>query len=465
MRRSAIPSRSLLDKVPAMTSAIKLAVFSLFCCLLTAPAAAQSTFEPSPEMVALARSLSSPDAARSLPAFASLDRTGSAIRDKLKPLAEPYVPGEDGKLEVARRVATVRAGILASTGEYYAREFHNNAFKLDGTHAKAGNIKLELDLAPAQAIIELLNAHEQNQARIIARLQRPDVRPVFEALIHHRSQSFYGTPMSWEMLAQNLAFASSEAPQLRLYAEAQPFAWLDFGEVRQHLAQYRAVLHELEKNKSALLEHVLADLQDYAPPDIHFSRKVSVLFCSGADGWSSDSIAGIDLEFFKDDYARLRRLMAHETYHVAQETEQHEADEDNSLDGIWARGLDVLYREGTATFVAAPMTLSEEQRKPKIERAVVLLQELEQAVFVDKDGERAAKLVDEASSGAGPFYWLGAAMSRSIVDEGGAPALAAVLPQGSKGFILAYEKALADGKLKPLIGADTLKRLHDSASK
>ena len=425
---------------------------------------------PLDTVATLAASLSKPDAARILPAFTALDRSGYWNK-ALAPLTEPYPDGDAGTRELIARVGAVRAGILGHFApSVWAAEFRGVPFTPSG-QSPAGpapdlsRIVLTLDLAPAQAIVGLLAAREQDQGRILARLRQPDVRPVFEALIRHRSQSFYGAPMSWELLAQNLALASSDAPLARLYAEAQPFAFLDFAEVRRNLPAYQALLRELETHKAALQAQTVAALQAYAPAGLAFSRQVSFLFCNGADGWADGEVAGIDLEYFKDDYARLATLLVHESYHVAQHAAlvppaAPAADPDRAL---WDEALDTLYGEGSATFVAPPKVLAPAQMQAMIGSAQSLLVDLERALFVEHDRKRAQNLVDEGSANAGPLYWLGREMSRVIVEDGGAAALGAVLPQGATGFVRAYQRAAARRHGAALIPAPVARRVASLA--
>jgi hypothetical protein len=48
---------------------------------------------------------------------------------------------------------------------------------------------------------------------------------------------------------------------------------------------------------------------------------------------------------------------------------------------------------------------------------------------------------------AGPFYWVGAEMSRVIVDELGKKKLASIIPYGGIAFIKAYFSAVKKSKI------------------
>jgi hypothetical protein len=215
--------------------------------------------------------------------------------------------------------------------------------------------------------------------------------------------------------------------------------------VRRHLASYQALLNELEGKRAQIANATLAGFQQYAPADARFKRRISFLFCAGSDGWSEGDVAGIDLEFFKDNTGELLNMMLHETYHVAQEAAAPAPPEGTSPSAIWAEALDALYNEGSASFVAAPREIGAEELARQLARGHQLLAELEKAVFVDSSSDAARKLLDEGVAGSGPLYWVGRAMSRAIVDKGGPAALAAVLPGRAPAFLRAYRATLTQG--------------------
>ena len=83
-----------------------------------------------------------------------------------------------------------------------------------------------------------------------------------------------------------------------------------------------------------------------------------------------------------------------------------------------------------------------------VERGRVLLQGVYQASVVTYNPNKLQKLADEGISGAGPFYWLGAEMSRVIVEQLGAKKLANVVPLGGVAFCRLYFQAVAKTKNK-----------------
>jgi hypothetical protein len=179
-----------------------------------------------------------------------------------------------------------------------------------------------------------------------------------------------------------------------------------------------------------------------------------VLFGWGADGWASSGVAGVDLEYFKDDVPRLLDLQTHETYHAAQAalSRGEPADAGTDVRGLWLRALDTLYSEGTATHVAPPRLLPGPERERLAARGRQILSELRAAVAAG-DEQSGRKLANEGRQGAGPLYWLGASMAQSIERHGGAAAVAAYLVGGAPAFLDAYQHAAHAGHGEPLPAA------------
>ena len=119
----------------------------------------------------------------------------------------------------------------------------------------------------------------------------------------------------------------------------------------------RMALDTLRTNEPLIVAHVLDAIAPYVTQGTRLNRRVSLFFGDGADGWTTRDVAAIDLEFFKDDVDRLLTLLTHETYHAAQGAAQM-ADSTIDIgvpgDSLLRQALDVIYREGTASFVAPP---------------------------------------------------------------------------------------------------------------
>ena len=179
---------------------------------------------------------------------------------------------------------------------------------------------------------------------------------------------------------------------------------------------------------------------------------MSLYFGDGADGWANDGVAAVDLEWFKDDVARLRATLVHESYHAAQAAVRRArpvTPAEPPADGVLREALEALFAEGTATFVAPARAMPAAERAEAVRAGAALLDTVvtqlarARATGSGEALQGARDAISRGVSGAGPFYWLGAEMSAAIVAAHGPEALAATLPDGGPAFARAYLRAHA----------------------
>lgn len=403
--------------------------------------------EDARRIVALVRRLSRPEAASLMAAYPHLDGSRAVLApEALARLARRPPPGEAGIVDVLHTVAFTREETRARREQrapgVFHDEFRGGPARVEAADLPANDVGLRLDFGPARLLISLLRDREADPARIRSVLDGPD----FAGLLQHRSQDFYVPALTWEMLATNIALAGGGDPLAALYAEANPAAFYDFGDLRRHLERYEVLVDSLDGSREALASQVVARILPALPAGIRLERRVAFFFGAGADGWASSGIAAVDLEYFKDDVDALVRLLAHETYHAAQEALGPASGDDQSFA---ARALEALFAEGTATWVAAPRLLSEAERAEKVEEGRWLLEEI--AAAQEKgEGVRARRALQEGTAGAGPLYWLGAAMTAAIAEAGAADDVAATLRGGPNAFAEAYRRAATRVRHPPL---------------
>jgi len=389
----------------------------------------------------LALRLSEPEAATLMAAYPHLDGSVRAFApEDLARIAERPPEGEAGVVHVLHTVAFTRHALTerreARAPGVFRNDFRGGAVRLPSPRAAPDGVRLALDFSPARRLLALVRRGEQDPGKIRAALEGPE----FDALLKHRSQGFYSQALTWEMLSTNLALAGGDDPVAALYREANPGAFYDFGDVRRHLESYQSLLAALETGKSALAAEVAARIEPALPPGARLERRVSFFFAAGADGWASDGVAAVDLEYYKDDVDRLLRLLTHETYHAAQVALGPAEPEGETSAGEDA--LEVLFAEGTATWLAPPKELDETARAEQVVAARGLLAEIADAQSAG-DPDRASRALREGTAGAGPFYWLGAAMADAIARTDGAAGVGATLPGGHAAFVAAYRSAAA----------------------
>lgn len=273
--------------------------------------------------------------------------------------------------------------------------------------------------------------------------------PVFLALFSHRSQRFYAFGITAEVFVENLRLAASDSPVDALYRYAFPQGLMHFSDVRSRVDSYRALVDTLSGRAGDLERTVSGMVGPYVPEGHHVERVVHFLFADGADGWAADGIAGIDLEYFLDDYRRLLDLLAHETVHVVQaavalpDTSKPVSEAEALLDATLA----TLLGEGVATHIAPPRQVDRERYLELVAEGTDILDRIHDALHgaAPPDFVGARELLDAGVRGSGPLYWLGAEMARRIETELGRDALAGTLLGDGAAFVRTYLHAVGEG--------------------
>ena len=412
--------------------------------------------------------LSRPEVAQLLPSFLALDGTINFPAAFIRPLADSFAQrppgGAPGMVRVAYLTARFRAAEAAwleERGIAYRTEFEGNTYLPSRSAAetiKAGSsrgieLRLAFDLSPAESLLALI----RTPGLTIQDAERRLSTPSFDALIRHRSQSFYPIPLSREQLAWNIVAAKSDDPLAHLYRHAHPGAFYHFGDISAHQDEYLQLLRTLSGTQRAMLDDVAAQLIPFLPDETTLSRNVALYFADQSDGWGTSDVTALDIDWFKDDYTRLLALIAHETFHAVQHALRPSREQAAfSSSAQFREGLESIFVEGTASFVAPERATPPQDRAEQARKGSALLDSLLVATFQHADSTRASALVNRGVAGAGPFYSLGAVMSKTIVDVLGTQALAGTLRGGGVAFFAAYPRArqaapAAPGQLSPAV--------------
>ncbi|GLC26094.1 DUF5700 domain-containing putative Zn-dependent protease [Roseisolibacter agri] len=406
------------------------------------------------EVSALVGALSAPAAAQVMGSYLFADGSVHVPFTGARALADSlYLRPADGlagrvrvaylaaRLRVATREGWERLGVFATEFRGAPGDALAKAPTLDARvrPARGVTLDLRLDFAPAESLLAVVGTPDVAPTVAAARLRGP----AFDALVAHRNQRFYSLPWTRELMALNVARAASTLPVDRLYAWANPKGFLDYADVARHGARYRALLDTLHVRGPALLDGVVARIAPYLPAGTRLDRTVSLFFADGADGWASSGVAAVDLEWFKDDWPRLRGTLTHETFHAAQAAVRRpSAVAVTARDSVLRRAAEALFSEGTANWIAPARDMPAEERAAAVRLGSARVDSVVAAV-ARGDVAGAHALVDRGISGAGPFYALGEAMTATIVEALGPSALADVLPRGGVAFVKRYSRAVS----------------------
>jgi hypothetical protein len=401
------------------------------------------------EVFNLLSTLSQPSASQLLIGHFYLD--GSYQRKSIKPYVDSLAvrppDGEAGLIRVAYLVSKLRKDLIDSekTNPYYTAQFISKPIKIpEYNESKINkNIDLSFDYEPALVVLNILSKSNVSYEEI---LEKVNLHP-FNELISHHNQSFYTTPLNKERLASCLQIATSTKPIDLLYKYVNPDGLLYFTDVKNNLEQYEKLLTDLSINQVSIFKYINATISPFLPAATTFSRKVSFFFINDADGWTSNGVTAIDINYFKDDYQKLLPLLAHETYHSGQHavaiTDTIKRDENVQL---FVDGLYYLTNEGTATYVAPPSIKTLQEKETEIKKGISLFEEVYLNVIVEFNSEKAQELADVGFASGGPFYWLGGEMTRVIVENSGKEKLASIIPYGGITFFKTYLDAVGKSK-------------------
>ena len=285
-------------------------------------------------------------------------------------------------------------------------------------------IALTLDFAPAETLLAIVTSPDVHYEEALKRISTP----AFDALIGHHSQAFYPIPLSREQLALDLMHAASTQPLDGLYRWARPNGFYHFADVRLNAARYRTLFDELRRHEVEMARYTSASLAPYVPAGTELDRGVSFYFNDLSDGWGSGNVSAVPIEYYKDDFPRMFNTMVHETFHAAQGAVQASSPRPartlaTPADSALAAAARQLLIEGTANFIAPAVARSPASADSMSRVGAALLNELATMRTGTWDARRAQEILNQGVSSAGPFYWLGAAMSRALVARDGPAAI------------------------------------------
>jgi len=395
--------------------------------------------------IKLVTALSKPEAAQLLTSYFYMD--GSFRRNTNKRYLDSFATrppkGKAGIIRVAYLVSKLRQDNIKQqqSNSVYKAEFTDRKLNIPAFNEKNINtkIKLKFDYEPANIIIDLLSKPTISYQEII---DRTDLHQ-FNKMIDHRNQSFYRTPLNKELLATCLQIAASDKPIHQLYRYANPYGLLNFSDIKNNIENYKNLMKVISKNEKGIFNYINANISPLLPKKAKFKRKVSFFFMNGSDGWASGNVTGLDLNYYKDDYKTLLNVLLHETYHSGQNAiSKRMSVTKKEPFRSFENTLTYIFKEGTASFLAPPKNISSSENNLKIKQGIVLFESYYKNTIQKYAPKEAGKLKNKGIAGAGPFYWLGAEMTRVIVAVYNTKKLASIIPYDGMKFFQTYLEAI-----------------------
>lgn len=194
-------------------------------------------------------------------------------------------------------------------------------------------------------------------------------------------------------------------------------------------------------------------IKAYSPEQLHYEgTAIPVVGSPSCGGWSSGSTFYLDLPCIESDNEGMLYLIAHESYHGAQDRFMPEADNNANP---FAKIMHELVREGSAQVVAdvqgiynpgAYAALGQRVARANSRRIQENFDLFEMAMHylgTADDDEAFAKVYSLGFSGLfdSPFYSVGARMIKTIDQAFGRDALICVLGMAPEELALAYSAA------------------------
>ena len=365
--------------------------------------------------------------------------------------AELTVPDHlPGALSAASQLVEIRAANEAALGEInpsYTLSFTGEAFPALDPAPHPDGWAMTFDLSGLRALLNFLQRDNPTfaRAREIAAME-----PFQEMMTHRRNLGYIPEPLvDTDGLAAFIQHAASDDPLDRIWAWLSTQNFFDLADLAQHRDDYERLIDEIESHASTIEAHILGTIAPYASDSMRaseFRDRISFTVGWGIAGWATATSAGVNIEPFKDDYERLLTTLAHESVHRWQLwigrpdgarassfedlTEFPFADErDRSFYTI----LSYIMLEGTATHIAP--SHAPEDRRASIDRGTELLGECHRAIYEAGDSDQADELANEGLRSNGPFYWLGEALTRAIVEADGPATIGEMLERGAPAFV------------------------------
>ncbi len=223
--------------------------------------------------------------------------------------------------------------------------------------------------------------------------------------------------------------------------------------VIDNLDRLKNSLDSLRQEEKSYSTRAAQMIKAYSPEQLHYEgTAIPVVGSPSCGGWSSGSTFYLDLPCIESDNEGMLYLIAHESYHGAQDRFMPEADNNaNPFEKI----MHELVREGSAQVVAdvqeidnpgAYAALGQRVARANSRRVQENFDLFEMALhYLDTadDDEAFAKVYRLGFSGLfdSPFYSVGARMINTIDQAFGRQALICVLGMAPEEFPLAYAAA------------------------
>jgi hypothetical protein len=321
-------------------------------------------------------------------------------------------------------------------------------------------IRLSPDFANAKAVVDLYRKGFADEADMNELLALEGTRAVI------RQAGRFSNDATEERFVDGLRISVSGVE----VSGPDPF---EFNRIRMNLDGIERTITWIEENPDAMSSRVLALLSPYSPITEPLEIKYFVVVGGNSDGWASDDVFHIALQYFGDDVEGMLTLLSHEVYHVVQSNFMAPAaHEEGTRHSRVEQLLQATIREGMASYVSNPLNtegggaytewFSRKYRR-NLNHLAVNFDLLETVVFRAYHDPSASlgALYAIGFSGAleSPAYFVGFEMARLLEEVGGRAELLNVLRQPAAEFFAQYFLIADEGQRDVIRFSDSFREI------
>ncbi len=366
----------------------------------------------------------------------------------------------EGILECAVFLSGIRdhnSTIIAGSNFQYPLDFSGEAFSLPETYTRPPRWSVDIDLSLIHSLLDLYDRGTTTREEADS-LAATGI--VVNMLEHRRNLGYVPEPLpDTGDMAEFIFRSASTAPVDQVWKWLNP--WNDFclADLYLNRVQYARLLVNLETHRGDIGDYILGRMYEFAPADIAFSERIGFAVNWGIRSWATSYGLGTNIVQFKDRYSQMLRSITHETFHrlqlrICPVDSSRVSRSPTSFDDLVFYGfkspddrkfyetISYVMLEGTATYVGGVDSTWDETLK--MQTGYSILDSLYTAAYVAHNLDTAESLLNRGLKSNGPFYGLGYAMSRQIVDRGGHAMLGKLLQQGSPFFFMYYERIVSE---------------------
>ncbi len=348
----------------------------------------------------------------------------------------------------------------------YESKFYGNDFPKLNIKKPSSEIMNRLQINLNLDFFCLIINYFQKSEKDNSLLNEISNHPILEELITHRNGLGFvpGPKFTKEFYKKFLEMSHSQNPLENIWKMIHPWNFFDFADIYQNLDEYTKLYEILSANKETIESFIISELIDFIPQNREITEQIAFSVEWAIKGWASKKYAGVNIEFYKDNFEKLFNVIIHEVFHRIQlkilpkakkvvKNEQEldfdilfDFDDLDRRNSLLYKAFSYIFLEGSATALGRKKEkpFTEEEIK-KIETGLSLLgqiiKETTQLTSNDQQEEIVNKIESLLNQGLisnGPFYSLGEYISIQLISKYDRLVLGKILEEGIFKFYNLY---------------------------